>query len=383
MSTKIKLTAIAVCIALFMQHPAAAWDYRAEKTIDKSFDARAGHDLVIDNKYGNLDVVNWDKNEVRFSVRIEVESNSETKTKERLSKIDVVFSQSGKRIEARTVLEQFDCNNCNFKVNYSVSVPRGVNYQLQYKYGNIKLPEVEGTTEIDLKYGNLNGESFTGKSNALDVKYGNVKLSGDMSGANNVTIKYGNFEAENLPGDHNIFDIAYGNASFKKAGKARVSVKYSNLKLTEIKELDVESAYSKLKADKTGTINATAKYDKYNIGTADRIKGSLSYVDLQVGNLSESLHVEHVKYGHVNIDNVSRNFESIRIDAGYTNIKIGIDGNASFSSDIHTSYGSIDVASAFGTKTKKDKDEYLRTNNGKATVKIENQHADITLKTSN
>jgi hypothetical protein len=380
MSTKIKLTAIAVFVALFVQHPAAATkEHRAEKTIAKSFDARAGHDLAIDNKYGNVNIVNWDRNEVSFSVKIEVESDSESKTREKLSKIDVVFSQSGKRIEARTVLEQLDCNNCNFKINYSVSVPRGINFKLQSHYGNISLPHVEGATEINLKYGNLNGESLNGKSNNLDVHYGNIKLSGDLTGANNINIKYGNFEAGDLPGEQNIFDIAYGNATFKKTGKARLSIKYSNVKLTEIKEMDIESAYSKLKADKAETINATAKYDKYTIDVADRIKGALAYVDLHIGTLNESLTAGQVKYGHVNINNVVRNFESIQIDAAYTNIHLRLDSNAAFSSDIHNSYGSMSIAAPFGTKTKKDWDEYLKTNNGKAKVVIKNQHADITL----
>ncbi|MDR2466644.1 MAG: DUF4097 domain-containing protein [Prevotellaceae bacterium] len=381
MNAKIKLAAIAVLVALFTQHPAAAREHRAEKTIVKSFDARAGHDLAIDHKFGNVNIVNWDRNEVYFSIEIEVESDSESKTREKLSKIDVVFSQSGKRIEARTVFEQYDCNNCNIKITYNVSVPRGINLKLQCQYGNVKIPNIEGTAEINLKYGNLNGESLGGNSNDLNVNYGNIKLSGDITGASNINIKYGNFEAENLPDEQSVFDIAYGNASFKKTGKARFSVKYSNVKLTEVKEMEIESAYSKFKADKAGSIRASAKYDKYSIGAADRIKGSLSYVDLQVGNLNESLTVEQVKYGHVNVNKVARNFESIRIDAAYTNIHLGFDRNASFSSDMHTSYGSINVDSAFGTKTKKDKDEYLQTNSGKAAVKIENKHADITIAT--
>ena len=65
--------------------------YEKSKSIKKEYTVDSDALLRIDNRYGNVDVTSWDKNQVVIEVKITVSGNNEEKVVQRLKMIDVRF----------------------------------------------------------------------------------------------------------------------------------------------------------------------------------------------------------------------------------------------------------------------------------------------------
>ena len=75
------------------------------KTIEESFPISKDGVVAIANKYGNIDMHTWDKNEVKFKVNIIVNATSESVAKDVFERIEVSFNNSNSRVEAVTEIE--------------------------------------------------------------------------------------------------------------------------------------------------------------------------------------------------------------------------------------------------------------------------------------
>ncbi|MDR1054793.1 MAG: hypothetical protein LBL90_02995 [Prevotellaceae bacterium] len=382
------LTALIICVCGFLTI-ATARDYEAEKIITKSFRASRGHTLSIENKYGNVNIQTWNKNEVNFEIKITTSARKQNDADDRLKSIDVEFSQSDKTISAKTVFDSKyrGCNNCSMDINYQVMVPQGLNYRLDNKYGNINIPDVEGNTDITVKYGNLITGNFSGSRNNIDVKYGDFR-SGNYSGDNNtIDVKYGNVKMAKLAGKRNNITTSYGGkVSVNETNKLSINIKYSNLNIGTAETLDVESGYTNTSIDKVLKLSVLSKYENYDIGEVDEVDGTFSYTNLDIAKLGKKLKIDEIKYGIVDISNVNPDFDAINIDARHTNVKIKFDPGASYNVDAYTRHASIKTPA--GNVSRNEPDRYSERVQGtigssslpKANVKITNDYGNIDLR---
>ncbi|MDR1896376.1 MAG: hypothetical protein LBR10_06260 [Prevotellaceae bacterium] len=309
-----KLKKLLMCVCLFgVIINAGAKSYEIDKTITKTFKVSDGYTLSVENKYGNINVKTWDKQEIYFEIKITVGTNDKDVLQERLNSIDVKFEQSGRTVSAQTVFNKTfeNCNNCSMEINYQITAPKNINCKIENKYGNVNLPSITGASDINVKYGNLNTENLSG-SNKINVEYGNLN-SGNLSGNHNlINVKYGNIHIDNLIGDDNTLTAAYaGTISIEKINKAKIDVKYSNLHIGTADELTIESGYTKVYIDK----------------------------------LNKSIST-NIKYAAFDIKYVSPALESVTVNASYTNVNIKFDPNASFNLDAYTQYGNINFRSS-------------------------------------
>ena len=84
--------------------------YEKSKSIKKEYTVNSNALLKINNRYGNIDVSSWDKNEVVIMVKITVSGDDEAKVIKRLSMIDVDFAASRNEVSAKTVIEKTSSN---------------------------------------------------------------------------------------------------------------------------------------------------------------------------------------------------------------------------------------------------------------------------------
>ena len=63
------------------------WEYSKTKEFHQQFTVKPTDLLQIDNRYGNVTVVYWAKNEVDIRVEVQVDANQEKKIKELLKSI--------------------------------------------------------------------------------------------------------------------------------------------------------------------------------------------------------------------------------------------------------------------------------------------------------
>ena len=75
------------------------------KDFHEEYDANSQTELMLQNKYGNIDIKDWDQDRISIDVKVRVEHPNQEKAQRLLDQIQVNFSSSGNRIE---VITEFD-----------------------------------------------------------------------------------------------------------------------------------------------------------------------------------------------------------------------------------------------------------------------------------
>ena len=127
------------------------------KEINKTFQVNNGSILEIENKFGDIDIMQWDKSEVSISVKLSATARNDASAISMIDKISIEINKESNNINARTVLnnESGMRQGNTFTVNYTVNVPKWINLNLVNKFGNIHIDDISGIVNIDLKHGDL------------------------------------------------------------------------------------------------------------------------------------------------------------------------------------------------------------------------------------
>jgi len=268
--------------------------------------------LTLDNKYGDIDLKNWDKSLVQVDVVVEVSNSSQEKADRLLSYINVVFASEGDAISATTVFDDKFSNTSTWrddndlKINYTVQMPKEIQLNLFNKYGDVFINEITGRATIAVKYGKL-------KANR--IYRGNEKPLTEL-------------------------DLGYSDASIEESDWLKVTMKYSNLMLDNTSAVVLLSKYSKLYIDEGSSLVIDGKYDTYKLGKMDNLVAASAYSNFEIEEIREKLSME-TEYTDCKINYVPPTFTSIDITNMYGGYRIGIDPNASYQIDGKAEYAKI------------------------------------------
>ncbi len=283
------------------------------KEFNKEWTADSGTTLDINNKYGKVIVETTDGDEIKIAVKVTVEFPNRDRAQKYLDYINVVFSEEGDILKARTVIdEKFNFSGWGggtrrFSIDYMVSMPSYINFNLVNRYGNSEIEKVDGLVNIDIKYGNLLIERLT---------RGNEKPI-------------------------NAISVAYGKAEIDSAGWIDVIIRYvGEFTIDECQALLLDSKYSKISIDKISSVVAESKYDKIEIDRVSNLVLDAGYTDINIGSLSKKLKFDGA-YGSIAVESIPAGFESIETDSRYIGVRLGIDSGANYELDARTSYGDL------------------------------------------
>ncbi len=123
--------------------------------------------LAIKNKFGKIHCQNWDKNAISIEVTITLEASSQDKANKYFDKISISFTGNADRVTATTSFDDnlFGNNNNEFSIDYMVKMPKTIGIELDHKFGDIILEEVQGPSIIELGYGSLKVNKLSGNDN--------------------------------------------------------------------------------------------------------------------------------------------------------------------------------------------------------------------------
>lgn len=287
---------------------------KVTKTIKESFDVNNGAKLSIENKYGDVNITTWDKNQIDIEVTIKVEAGSEDKAQKFLDGIKIHMSGSADKVSART---EYPTNKSSswwggwngskkleYEVNYAIKAPASISSRLINKYGNISQASISGAAIVENKYGDIYCQDI-GKDLTLNLGYGDARI---------------------------------GNT-----GNCDVEIKYSSLRLKNAQDIDIVSKYSEIEFGDCGNITSDTKYDDYKIssvvafanegkyddwriGSAQEIKIDSRYTDLYITSLARNGYFD-TSYGEVDISEISVDAEKITVIGSYTDVELGSMGD--------------------------------------------------------
>ncbi len=283
------------------------------KDYHKEYTTNENTSLSINNKYGDVIVRTWERNSIVIDVKVTILLPSRERAEKLLSYIDVIFSEEGDNISARTFIDEkfsftgWGNTSRRFSIDYTVSMPKGTDLAVVNRYGDTELGEHRGKVSLDIKYGDLKAE---------ELSRGNVK-----------PLSY--------------LNIAYGKADIEEAGWLDVTARYSgSMRIGKSQALLLDSRYSKLNLQETSSVVADSKYDNIRIGTINNFVIDCGYADIVIETLNRKL-VFDGEYGSFTIEEIPEGFEDLEVKTRYTGVRLGIDHNASYQLDARLSYGDL------------------------------------------
>lgn len=307
-----------------------------KKEILKTFKVSSSDNLAIENRYGDVTITHWNKNEVEIKVVIEARANTDRRVEELLSYVSISIDHSGNTVHGETFMKRFSGtrNNERLRINYYISKPADMKPSIELHYGNVNFPpENNARTALEVKYGNINGGNFSGDL-AIECDYGNITL-GNLNRA--------------------VMELAY-------CGK---------IKIGNAKELTIESDYSNGEIKDVGQLNLEIDYGNLNLGTVGIANIEADYSNLNIQRLEKHLYAEY-SYGNITVRDVAPTFTNIKADGTYGNLILTLPEDLSFEVVAHDmKYANYDIAKRFNAQTTKNDHDYTsKINNGHSSRKI-------------
>ncbi|MCX6253903.1 MAG: hypothetical protein NTV31_05430 [Bacteroidia bacterium] len=282
------------------------------KEFHKEFTAGANTTLEISNRYGDVVIQSWDKDQVVIDVKVTVELPNKERAQKLLDYIDVQFYEGTNLISAKTVIDnKFNFtgwgDSRRFSIDYNVKMPVGTALTLSNKYGNTDIDELHGLMNLDIKYGNLTAGKLT---------RGNVK-----------PLSY--------------LNLAYGKATIDEVGWMDLTVRYcGTMDITKSQALLLDSKYSKLYLGETSSVVGESKYDNLRIDNINNLVLENGYTEVNIGVLTKKLNYNG-SYGSFSVDRIPAGFESIDVETHYMGVRLGIEESANYKLDAEVKYGGL------------------------------------------
>ncbi len=330
--------------------------HEKSKTISKDFNVLSNAVVLVDNKYGNLNVSTWNKNTVEIKVIITVKGDDISSVNDKLEGITIAFKGTDYSVEARTTIQKnksrwsfWNTKNIEYKVNYFIKMPKTNNIDFNNKYGNIAIDETRGKTNINCSYGNIYIDQLWNETNVINLDY---------CGASEI--------------------------NYIKAGN--ISLDYTKLDIDTTEDLKLSSDYSNLKILDAKTLNFNCDYGTITAKKIETISGSSDYTTIKIGKLKTKLKVS-TDYGAIQIENIEDTFEDILINSDYTSVKMGTKSTNSFQFNINVSYANFSYPennTEIFKRIKKSNNKYFEgvfgTGNPNGTIRINSSYGNVKLK---
>lgn len=281
-----------------------------EKNIEKKFSVKDGYTLDVSSKFSDVEISAWENNEVNIVAEISVEGNNEAKAHELLDKLDVELSQLGNTVYVKTILpEKMNTGkDTKFTIHLVIQAPAYSNLTLEAKYSDVFIEKISGNAMISLAYSNYNIGSLT---------------RGNLAPINEI-------------------NLAYSSGHMVSADWVKMDMAYSKVNIEELASIALNSKYSEISVEKCNSFIIDSKYDKFQIEDLSSFNGIFKYSSVKLGVLAKKFEIDGA-YSNFSIANMGTNFELIKIESRYGNIKINLDKNAAFKIKANAEYGSVSV----------------------------------------
>ena len=280
---------------LFVAQISMAGKIEVTKEYQESYSVDSQTDFKIENKFGDIIIADWEKDEISINLVIKVKSKNKERADKYLNYISSEIKKEGNSVIAITIFDKKwnNIKKVEVDIKYIIKAPAYLTYDIKNKFGNITVSKITGPTRIDLKYGNLFAKNLRfNKTN----EQSNIKLS-------------------------------YSNADIQYCNYADIEIKYGNLKFETGKSLKLDASYSNIDIQKLEMLHFEGKYGGFNMDTVDVANIEAKYMNLDIAYISSKLGCE-IKYGNLKILSTSALFSKIDIQSAYGQLKLLIHPDA-------------------------------------------------------
>ncbi len=303
------LRALLLVAGLSLGFMLGAQDYTDSRSVGRVFPASRETTLEVENKYGKIQVITWQKDSVAVEVDLFFSESSSSKLRKLKEDVSIDFSRTNNYILVKTVIESesgliarelrnvtstLTGTNKRMEINYTVRVPEYLDVALTNKFGDIFMDDLEGRIDLSLSNGVL-------KAN---------RLSGNSSIA-----------------------LSFANGMIKSLGSCTMELSYSDLVLEEVSQLDLDSKSSKLNVDSVNVVKINSRRDKLYFKRAEYLYGNGNFSQVWVYDFLRESDL-YMKYGELTIEHVMPGFTKIYVESDYTDVTLYTDPGSSYVFDV-------------------------------------------------
>lgn len=296
-------------LAMMLGTSVSAQSHTDKRSVSRSFPASRETTLEVQNKYGKIQVVTWEKDSVSVNVDIYLTESSASKLRKLKEDIGIDFTGTNTFIVARTTIKSesgrlaselksisntISGTNKQVEINYMVHVPEYMDVILRNKFGDIYMDDLSGQVDIELSNGVL-------KANRLE---GNSTIA-----------------------------LSFANGMIKSLGSATMKLSYSDLVLSEVNQLDLISKSSKVNVDKVNVLKINSRRDKLYFKEVGYFYGKSNFTRVWVYDFIRECDL-YMKYGKLTIEHVMPGFTRIYVESDYTDVTLFFHRESAFAFDI-------------------------------------------------
>lgn len=287
----------------------------AEKKFNKVWSTSSKKVFEVFNKFGDITLKTWEKNEISVDVSIRVENYPKDKADMYLQLININYVESDSLLKLVTFFDEKvekalnnQSDNKKIRVDYTVYHPVYQKVKLNNRYGDIAIDELNGKSTFNLKYGDFS--------------------------ANNMIFD------ETKPFSQ--LDIAFGKATIKKTSWMQFNISYADLNTEEATAMIIISKYSNITGGVIHSMVADSKYDDYTVFKLKNFIIESKYSGLTLNEVDKQMHVT-MEYGNVKVKTVPAGFEKIKVDSKFSGCDLYIDETACYRLNSEVEYGEVKV----------------------------------------
>lgn len=307
--TLCRSTGLLLLLALLSGTTVSGQDHNSKLNLSKEFPVTRETTLEIQNKYGKIQVVNWEKDMVQIDVEIRISESSASKLKKLKDDISIDFTgtksyivaksqfkSESKRLasELKSVSTTLSGSNKHVEIDYMVSMPAYMDLELNNKFGDIYMDDHSGDLKISLSNGAI-------KANRLD---GNTSIS-----------------------------LKFANGIINTLGSAKLELTYSDLTLGNAGQLDMTSKSSKLNADSVNVLKIDSRRDNLFFQRVEFLYGTSNFSEVWIYDFLRESDLS-MKYGKLTVEHVIPSFSKIYVKSEYSDITLLFDEQCIFDVDV-------------------------------------------------
>jgi len=299
-----------MAIILFaMGSGTAAQTFSNSKSVTHSYKVGPETTVEINNKYGKIHVIPWDKDSVQITASLSVYSNNLARLEKVKNSIDFKFTitkyyisaftdfgTSSNQIltELKSLSDVIISGQNQIEINYLVYCPAQINLSLVNKFGDIYIDDMIGKLKISLSNGDLKINSVEGEAQ---------------------------------------IELAFGSGIINDMREGQLTVSYSDMKIKDAMRVDIDSKSSTFNIDRADFIKIISRRDKYFINTVENFYCNSEFSQLWVENLVCDSDCS-LKYGSLTISGIKKEFCNINLNSEYTDLNLTLPAGSKYEADI-------------------------------------------------
>jgi hypothetical protein len=294
------------------------------KEVHKSYSLQSGQGLAINNRFGEVKITSWDKNQVEIHILVQVKTDSEEKSQELLDDIQFDFKEEKAFVEVSTQIGK--ANKGKVKISTKGKSSMNINYE-------VKMP-INHPLKVNNSFGSL--------------------IIDKMNAAVSINARFGSCSIGELNSENNEVEFEFCDpVTIQSINKGKLTLKHSSLELLSSNELEFISEMSNSKIDEIKKLIIDQHFGSIELQKAGDIVLSSNMSSIKVGEVNKR-GMFTPRYGSLSIGVIKSGTEMIVIDGEFSPIHVGLESGSVYQAEIETSMANLKLPKGISSSKEKN-----------------------------